>query len=696
MSELDAFLEQARQSGRVESTGRFTLDFARASQQLARYQTADRAFFLLKLIQTGVVGGAQLVTLRLSPTEIDVRLFGRDLVELDTREVLEAFTSPSKVLGEESASAFLSQGLNAALSLEPEKVDWSVWNYRLRERLTLTSSGSKLERLSRRPWKRPLPGYRFRLVRKPPPPKGFWERLRERISVSVDEFHGLYHRLGYCPVTVEIDGRVVDPAAAPPERELLAERYLLATGPDRIALPPASSRRKLVDWNGAYDLEGEVLVLHQVLRREHGRWWKVSPPKGRVEALARLVVAADLSAIPLVTLVHHGITLEIREFDAGCLGVEVVSAVDGLSTDLSQQGIVENEAWEDRVKLLRRHVLDTVADLQGLGPKYAALLPDGLPRAQVRQLLDQPQAPPPPALEAWFRGPAERPGVTLSDLGLQASSSPGADGLVAVNYPDGSLMLLGRYRDGQPCGTQLNLTTDPERATVHNLAGWEKFVRGRVEQTFEMGEAVRRASSREEWLKKWLPVVVAGGQSVRCLETHPAWAPITQLPPGQFLPVEHYPDGSLARAAHPSVPECLLELAYRRPAGRFRQGKIQQFDNPVAWQEWVEQSLRRVAREGFEYIDASFVGRADGGVRATYHDDGQLAQCGYYVNDRLQGWSLRLAQSAPEAWVHHADEGLFETYRRGLVITADGLERHQDWVDWVSGWIECIHRDAFA
>ncbi|MCA9794430.1 MAG: hypothetical protein KC910_21630, partial [Candidatus Eremiobacteraeota bacterium] len=347
---LAQFLDQARASGKLESTGRFSLNVDRANHLLRDLQLADRSYYLLKLAQAAMVGEATWISYRLSYDRVEIYLGGGDLELFDTSEVLGALTRQEVLLGD-SALSHLAVGLNAALATRPTMVEWTVWNAWRQERLRLDTQGTSLERLSQSPWEGGQAGYCLTLHRHPPPPPPppqeptLLERLKRwvvgavRQAIPVSEEHrALSTRLAYCPIRVEVDGRPVNSPELGGDRSLREnfhehELFLYCGGPNTFAFAPSSGRFEATRRCDRYERVGTS--WHQITENEWLRGCLMGAVPSRGGGLAR------------VTFVHFGVSLDPLEVDLRAPGAIVVSSTAGLSTDLSQRSVAQNQAFDE-------------------------------------------------------------------------------------------------------------------------------------------------------------------------------------------------------------------------------------------------------------------------------------------------------------------------------------------------------------
>lgn len=65
MSELDGFLTQQREAGKLDSSGELSVDLASLERKLARFRFTDPALYVLKIFQAGVGARCRRISVRL-------------------------------------------------------------------------------------------------------------------------------------------------------------------------------------------------------------------------------------------------------------------------------------------------------------------------------------------------------------------------------------------------------------------------------------------------------------------------------------------------------------------------------------------------------------------------------------------------------------------------------------------------------
>ncbi|MCA9797034.1 MAG: hypothetical protein KC910_34730, partial [Candidatus Eremiobacteraeota bacterium] len=75
MSDFQQHLEALASEGRLDSSGKFSLNLQAARLKIASHQFSEPNFYLLKLVQAAVAMGAYFIDIRPGPKEVEV-LFG--------------------------------------------------------------------------------------------------------------------------------------------------------------------------------------------------------------------------------------------------------------------------------------------------------------------------------------------------------------------------------------------------------------------------------------------------------------------------------------------------------------------------------------------------------------------------------------------------------------------------------------------
>ncbi|MGE0489674.1 MAG: hypothetical protein AB7S38_10720 [Vulcanimicrobiota bacterium] len=324
MSELEKELAE-RGAGERDSSGEFTLDPAKARLKLAKYQLETPHHFALNLVASAIAGGA---------TSIDVRQDADDF---------ELFSNCSPLEGEALRSLFSSQpsrqlhelaiAVNGALALDPLS-------------LTVESHGHRLQ-AAESPRVESCPdrgGFRFHLKTAAPMLKRLYTPASQLIESNL-----IAERCGLAPVQeLTIHGR---PA-----------RLAVQLGSCRgYAIVPGRFRIGLVDCPEGRRYELPASELHSaVLSYE------------------------ETGQRPPLTVILDGVSFASSEEVAP--GIRTIVWTTGLDKDLSQAGLVRDQAWDSLLEWLEARSQDLLDQL----PRPAAAVPTCPSCSQGRLFQDCP------------------------------------------------------------------------------------------------------------------------------------------------------------------------------------------------------------------------------------------------------------------------------------------------------------------
>ncbi|MCA9795012.1 MAG: hypothetical protein KC910_24560 [Candidatus Eremiobacteraeota bacterium] len=351
---LQKFIEQQKLRGALDSSGHFSVNPFKARAKMAQFQTGDPAFYLLRLVQAGVLARARRLEFQLMYTGIECVMVEPDFELLPSNQVLAGFGTPL-AKGSRTAISFLVHGLNVLLGNPPESIELS-WNRAdgISHKVSVSEAGI-LQTESRHglsyDW--------FGLTVK---------RQSSRKQVAC-ETQALYNRAGCAPIVVLCDGTPVNSGSNAhsslysgsypcdwngylPDHYLLAERYLGGGDSSGICLA-APSLRLAQFWEAqGKKKEGSAkrdIFLHQ------------SPPDLPDD---RLTVADGVITIPIslvqpstITYVQAGVVIETEKLTTS--GVHVIYCVDGYETDLSGCQLVRDEHYAK----LKRFLVDEMHGL---------------------------------------------------------------------------------------------------------------------------------------------------------------------------------------------------------------------------------------------------------------------------------------------------------------------------------------------
>lgn len=355
---MDQFFEQQRAEGATDSSGAFTVSPEQARKKLKLFQLAEPDSCLLKVVQAAVAAGAEEIELLAGRRELQLTFHCSDETLLEpvrlASALLEVHSLPDGPL------RHLTVALNAASACSLKEVRWET----PRGQLRLTKDLLKCE-----PEKR-YERHRLTLVKK--------RRLLDwfRGSLFTSEVRHLTKRCPYARAAITIDGRPIDR----PDIDRLGQHleddlglekpfYLLErqVPGDKlwIALPKGD------DYT---EVEGYLLFTGSSWRRTpaplliHG-----SGPGDSPRAVEMLVgIQPSWNGEGTVIFVKDGVSLPPVTADLGHPRAAVVCDAAGLTLDLSEFSVVEDEALKRKLTEIRTVVRETALQLSE-GPLEQAL-----------------------------------------------------------------------------------------------------------------------------------------------------------------------------------------------------------------------------------------------------------------------------------------------------------------------------------
>lgn len=160
---VDEFVASFYEGARLDSQGVFTIDLEQRSRKLQKYQLSQPEFFVLSLVRSATLGGAQHIALEHKGVHISLSFDGRPFTHDELRVVCEMLNQES-VVGGSPRLQTLGYALLLAANLTHGGLSFQSAGYTLlRQRRswriheTESSHGSRLQ-LERSPWEWLLPG----------------------------------------------------------------------------------------------------------------------------------------------------------------------------------------------------------------------------------------------------------------------------------------------------------------------------------------------------------------------------------------------------------------------------------------------------------------------------------------------------------------------------------------------------------
>ena len=293
---LEGFLQSSSEAGKADSEGTFTVNFAAARAKMAKFQLADPHYFILKLVQAGVLASRGM--------DISFAGNGWEIVYQDwqpelTLEKIREKLSSGLVTACEEPLDHLTIALNTLMTLAPsgirlaQKIEGSHENrfLELNEEMEIKSQEGD--------WKE---SKLTLLIPKTP------HIDRERIEELILE------RCGFAPIPLTLNEETVLPR-------------LRAT---------SGAHRDIFFRHNKELAQGQTLGSRNALDQK-----SENIPEDEFSSFLRLTV--DLDPYAQVWLCKAGVMLENKAFDLGVPGLTGVVEADHLDTDLTGVQFIANE-----------------------------------------------------------------------------------------------------------------------------------------------------------------------------------------------------------------------------------------------------------------------------------------------------------------------------------------------------------------
>ena len=342
--DISTFLAKLHDSGKIDSSGAFTLDIENTVKKLSQFRLTDPRLYVLNLIACATARGASWIQVEIDTWE--VRL-GFDGPAFTRSELHNLFHSVYETSSGDLGCADLALGLLGSRAFNPEWVVFETWDGRQGHFVQLYEDQLYIQALPGAPWSAPQLRNCFRLREAPvrfrasnsavhaygAALKHWWER---RIEKKRPEASYLRQRCCFGPLPLWINGQQLAPPTSP-----WANLDLVGSGPcpPLMARAPGQSRLDSPLW-GRMQLTAQPSRWHWLI---HG------------------VSVAD----PRASRLPPGFDLQVH--------------ADQLSLDLSHSSLVENpalqQARQDIQRLLPR-VVQTAFQSYDLQPGAAGTLAD--------------------------------------------------------------------------------------------------------------------------------------------------------------------------------------------------------------------------------------------------------------------------------------------------------------------------------
>lgn len=338
--DLETLLAQARQEGRVDSSGSFTLDLWGAQRKFREYLLSDPYRYILRIVRAAVFSGADSLVANVAHDKVSIFFPTLPVSAAQLPSLLD------RLLGAHGDPAReLAVSINSLLSMEPAKV----------ELLLASGEGSYLLRLAP-----DSPGELSSLPE---------DRHARGTYLNVHRSGGnLFKRLGepresqllrelcrFCPIPLKLNGKLVQ---TPYGRPRGPSRIALIREEDVVHLSPRWYLPATYFWKNHHAIEYRYYGAEKPDRIGllHPSNASITLQENASAQCCHLVLAINCSSSlgNLVQMIHGGQSVAYLEQPFTLGAMEAVVSCDGLSMDLTGEVPVRNEAFERKLDFLLR------------------------------------------------------------------------------------------------------------------------------------------------------------------------------------------------------------------------------------------------------------------------------------------------------------------------------------------------------
>lgn len=328
---LDDFLASQRAEGETVSSGDFTVNLSKAQEKFRRYQMADPAFYVLKLVQAAVVAGTQ---------DLDFK-FSNDMVraEFCTPHAISTLETLSDDLvsedGTHPAMVHLGKALAGALSSEGVICAEITLTQGSQKRVLKVSAEAVDSQIESTPFK--ANRFVFIVRRK----RGFLRRL----LAPTKEHAALVERAYLAPLRLIVDAHELRPQRPGASQECY--RLCQRSKGFQVWQDLDITYKELP--NGVYRGHQKRAYLNQLAH-------PITRPLS-ANFDCDLLLSQPYRGYPgqgVVVFVKDGVLMSRHFTKRRLANTYVIADAEGLTTDLSEFAIVENRAFEKRIMSLAR------------------------------------------------------------------------------------------------------------------------------------------------------------------------------------------------------------------------------------------------------------------------------------------------------------------------------------------------------
>lgn len=391
--EMADLLGTLKQEGKVDSSGIFTMDLRKAIEKLAQFQLPQHYFYIPKMVQAAVAGGATWVQVKINESRVLIEFDGRPYTA-DELANLFTYLLTDRDKDKHRHLRHMATAINTAVALEARtvQVDSGPGREVVRQRW-LAHDRSENYKLDK-PWPANEVRTRFSLFRSLADMSSkwwhtagkadIWDLLTKNPRAMTPEQSELLARVErYCPIPVFLNGKQLNHArfgepvgGVGLERMLnpnmfyagrvhikhhLLERYITLQdgGPRQIAMPNVSYASQFERVERPLSEEPCEAMLALQMGKEPN------------DKRARLVFVQD------------GVLVGQKVTNLKVYGAVAMVEARGLNFDLSQFQILEDQVFEERIRWLEAKFQAMRTELQERSNTGLGEIPTDILNARV-------------------------------------------------------------------------------------------------------------------------------------------------------------------------------------------------------------------------------------------------------------------------------------------------------------------------
>jgi hypothetical protein len=255
--DLARYLQELAEEGEKESSGRFSIDFAKARSKLSELLFADPSNYLLKFVQAGVSSGAAPILVQTRRHDLQASFRSEAFRPDQLAHLKDLLYEPTSVSDNEPLHHLLL-ALHAARALHPDLLVFACRNGQSGAALLLQSESLRLVEI---PAGLPGQGNECLLLIRRKPGESWLRRMFYKPRDLAQDTSALAQRCRYSWAPIIMDGRTITPS---PFRfqggafPILADRFYLSRSPaqELLTFPAYLDRPAMV-----YDPHGQTQNL---------------------------------------------------------------------------------------------------------------------------------------------------------------------------------------------------------------------------------------------------------------------------------------------------------------------------------------------------------------------------------------------------------------------------------------------------